>query len=57
MWISLLGPLEVRSGEGTVVNVGGLRPRSLLALLALNAGRAVGSDQLIDGLYGEEAAR
>ncbi|NGN63779.1 AfsR/SARP family transcriptional regulator [Streptomyces sp. A7024] len=54
MRISLLGPLTVRSAEGAVVNVGGPRPRSLLALLALNAGRVVGTDQLIDGLYGEE---
>ncbi|MFD2686898.1 BTAD domain-containing putative transcriptional regulator [Streptomyces phyllanthi] len=54
MWISLLGPLQVRSGEGAVVNIGGPRPRSLLALLALNAGRVVGTEQLIDGLYGQE---
>ncbi|CAI7979578.1 SARP family transcriptional regulator, regulator of embCAB operon [Frankia sp. Hr75.2] len=54
MWISVLGPLQVRSGEGATVNVGGPRPRSLLALLALNAGRVVSTEQLIDGLYGQE---
>ncbi|MDQ7908786.1 BTAD domain-containing putative transcriptional regulator [Phytohabitans sp. ZYX-F-186] len=54
MRISLLGPLQVRSDEGTGVNVGGPRPRSLLALLALNAGRVVTTDQLIEGLYGQD---
>jgi Bacterial transcriptional activator domain/Transcriptional regulatory protein, C terminal len=37
-----------------MVTVGGPRPRALLALLLLDAGRVVSIDRLIDGLYGEE---
>src|SRR3954468_11343233 len=49
----VLGAVGVRGDDGTDVPVGGPRVRSLLALLALNAGRVVGADTLIDGLYGE----
>lgn len=34
--------------------IGGPRPRALLALLLLDAGRVVNTDRLIDALYGEE---
>lgn len=44
----------MRSDEGVTVHVGGPRPRSLMALLALHAGRVVPADQLIAGLYGTE---
>ncbi|WP_236788923.1 BTAD domain-containing putative transcriptional regulator [Amycolatopsis sp. GM8] len=44
----ILGPV-LADGE-----VGGPRPRALLALLLLDAGRVVGTDRLIDALYGEE---
>jgi hypothetical protein len=37
---NILGPLEVRSG-GVLLSVGGVRQRSLLALLLLNANRVV----------------
>jgi predicted ATPase/DNA-binding SARP family transcriptional activator len=50
----ILGAVEARSGDGGQVNVGGPRLRSLLALLALDAGRVVTVERLIDGLYGEE---
>src|SRR5437660_4019801 len=50
----ILGPLEVRSATGELIAVGGLRPRSLLAMLLLEAGQIVNVDRLIDGLYGEK---
>ena len=52
----LLGPLEVRS-EGAPVQLGGPKQRALLALLLLDAGRAVSTDRLIDALWGEHAPR
>ncbi|HEU5473623.1 MAG TPA: BTAD domain-containing putative transcriptional regulator [Actinophytocola sp.] len=54
MWFGILGPLEVRSADGELVAVGGPRPRSLLAMLLLEAGRVVGTDRLVDGLYGAD---
>ena len=48
----LLGPLEVWRG-GRQVPVGGAKPRALLAVLLLRAGRVVSSDELIDALWGE----
>ncbi|GAA3792912.1 BTAD domain-containing putative transcriptional regulator [Sphaerisporangium flaviroseum] len=53
MQFGILGPLEVRTEEGEPVSVGGPRPRALLALLLLDAGRLVGLDRLIDGQYGD----
>ena len=54
----MLGPLEVRTGpdpaDGTVVEVGGARLRTLLIMLALHPGRLVTSGQLIDGLWADE---
>ena len=48
----ILGPLEV-IGHGGPLPLPGGRPRALLALLLLNAGRTVARDRLIDGLWGE----
>ncbi len=53
VWFAVLGPVEARSAAGDPVPLGGPRPRSLLALLLLDAGRVVGTDRLIDGLYGD----
>ncbi|MCW2920062.1 MAG: protein kinase [Actinomycetia bacterium] len=53
MWFGILGAMEVRHTDGSLVAVGGPRVRSLLALLLLNAGRMVTAETLIDGLYGE----
>jgi predicted ATPase/DNA-binding SARP family transcriptional activator len=53
MEIFLLGPLEVRD-QGRTLNVRGSRPRALLALLALNAGRLIPADRLIELLWGDE---
>ncbi|MEU0570230.1 BTAD domain-containing putative transcriptional regulator [Nonomuraea sp. NPDC005983] len=54
MHFGILGPLEVRTDEGETVSVGGPRPRALLALLLLDAGRLVGVERLIDGQYGDD---
>ena len=48
----LLGPLEVWLG-GRQLAVAGAKPRALLAMLLLDAGEAVSTDRLIDGLWGE----
>jgi predicted ATPase/DNA-binding SARP family transcriptional activator len=51
--VGILGPVEAHSPDGKV-SVGGPRPRTLLALLALRAGDIVPLDRLIDELYGSE---
>jgi predicted ATPase/DNA-binding SARP family transcriptional activator len=53
MRFGILGPLEVRSPAGEAIAVGGPRPRALLVMLLLNAGRVVGVEELIDGQYGD----
>src|SRR5919199_5289512 len=52
----LLGPLEVRGADGPV-QLGGPKQRALLALLLVDAGRAVSTDRLIDALWGEHPPR
>jgi DNA-binding SARP family transcriptional activator len=52
----LLGPLEVTS-EGAPLELGGPKQRALLALLLLEAGRAVSTDRLIGALWGEQPPR
>ncbi|MFC3449424.1 BTAD domain-containing putative transcriptional regulator [Amycolatopsis speibonae] len=54
MRFGVLGATEVRREDGTTVGVGGPRVRTLFALLALEAGRVVPAERLIDGLYGEQ---
>lgn len=54
--IRLLGPLEIRDGDRTLA-VPQLKPRALLAVLALNAGRVVSKDRLVDALWGEDAPK
>src|SRR5580658_7859349 len=53
----MLGPLEVRTDgdPGEVLEVGGLRLRALLIMLALRPGQFVPASQLIDGLWAEAA--
>ena len=53
MEFRILGPLEVRDG-GEPLTVGGVRQRTLLALLLLNANRPVSTDRLVAGLWGDE---
>lgn len=50
----ILGPVEARRGDRSPFPVGGPQVRALLAALALDAGRVVGRERLIDELYGEE---
>lgn len=54
MRIALLGPLRATEDDGTPIDIGGARLRMLLARLALDAGRAVPADALVDGLWGGE---
>ncbi|MFE7185964.1 BTAD domain-containing putative transcriptional regulator [Streptomyces erythrochromogenes] len=54
MRISMLGALDVRGEDGSGVGVGGTRLRALLILLALEPGRVVASELLIDGIWAEE---
>ncbi|MFG1828820.1 AfsR/SARP family transcriptional regulator [Micromonospora chersina] len=54
MWISLLGPLELRADTGTPVEVGGARLRRLLILLALEPGRTVTVGRLTGALWAGE---
>lgn len=53
--IRLLGSIEVIQ-DGVEVRVGGPKPRGVLALLALNVGRVVSTDRLLDGLWGPDAS-
>lgn len=50
---AILGPVEAHRPDGTPVALGGPQLRGLLALLALDAGRVVSAERLIDGLHGE----
>ncbi|MEU7900806.1 BTAD domain-containing putative transcriptional regulator [Nonomuraea sp. NPDC049152] len=54
MRFEILGPAMVRDAGGRPVAIGGPRVRALLVLLAVDAGRVVTQEQLIDGLYGAE---
>ncbi|MFC7533464.1 BTAD domain-containing putative transcriptional regulator [Actinoplanes sp. GCM10030250] len=53
MEIALLGPVELRTGTGEHLPVAGARLRTLVVLLALDAGRTVSADRLIDGVWGD----
>jgi len=48
--LRLLGPLEAASRSG-VVSLGGPKPRALLAVLALEPGRVVSVDRLVEALW------
>src|SRR5437764_4363347 len=51
--VRLLGPLEVCAGDVNL-RIAGTKPRALLAVLALDAGRALAGDRLIDELWPDE---
>ncbi|WP_407924299.1 AfsR/SARP family transcriptional regulator [Actinomadura macrotermitis] len=51
MRIAILGPLDVRDDTGRPVTVRGPRLRALLIRLALDPGRAVPADRLLDDLW------
>lgn len=56
MRIAILGPLQATTADGRPVDVGGGRLRALLARLALDAGRVVTTDALIDAMWHEPPA-
>jgi DNA-binding SARP family transcriptional activator len=55
MRFGILGPFEVTDDRGRDVALGGLKQRSVLAILLLHANEVVSSDRLIDELWGEDA--
>jgi DNA-binding SARP family transcriptional activator len=54
MEFKILGPLEVTE-QGRSLPLGGRKPRALLAMLLLRHGRVCSVDELIGGLWGDEA--
>ena len=52
MEFRILGPLEVIS-DGQALDLGGAKPRALLAVLLLNPNQVVSLDRLIDALWEE----
>jgi DNA-binding SARP family transcriptional activator len=52
--VRLLGPLEAGRGDGPVA-LGGPKPRALLAVLALELGRVVSTDHLVEALWPGDA--
>src|SRR5262245_54040697 len=54
MEFRILGPIEVVEGSRSLP-LGGAKQQALLAVLVLNANRAVSTDRLIDALWGERA--
>ncbi|MEU6250587.1 BTAD domain-containing putative transcriptional regulator, partial [Glycomyces sp. NPDC047010] len=53
MQIRMLGPFEVRLGDGRAADVQGARLRALAAALALQPGTVVRKDALVDWIWGE----
>jgi class 3 adenylate cyclase/tetratricopeptide (TPR) repeat protein len=54
--LRILGPLEAIAG-GRALDLGGPKPRALLAVLLVHAGEVVSTDRLIDELWGELAPK
>ncbi|MEV7170031.1 BTAD domain-containing putative transcriptional regulator [Streptomyces sp. NPDC093224] len=54
MQISVLGALDVRADDGSGIAIGGARLRTLLILLALEPGRVVASELLVDGIWAQD---
>ena len=50
--LRVLGPVDA-SADGRRLALGGAKPRAVLAMLALEANRALSVDRLIEGLWGE----
>ncbi|WP_189241490.1 BTAD domain-containing putative transcriptional regulator [Planobispora rosea] len=55
MEIRLFGPVEVVDAEGRAVDLGTRKQRAVLAMLALEPGRVVSLDRLIEELWAGEA--
>src|SRR5258706_13706730 len=56
MQIGALGELQVLDDNDRDIVVTGAKMRALLVMLALQCGRAVPADQLVDGLWGPESS-
>lgn len=54
MEVRVLGGLELLDDQQKGLPIAGAKLRALLALLALNAGRVVPTDQIVDALWGED---
>ncbi|MDX1659758.1 MAG: BTAD domain-containing putative transcriptional regulator, partial [Nitriliruptorales bacterium] len=54
MEFRVLGPLEVVDDDGEPVAIGGPKPRTLIAVLALDVRHAVSSDRIIDAIWGDD---
>lgn len=54
MRFALLGPLSVATDDGEI-ECAGSKPRTILALLLLNANSVVSRDRLVEALWGEHA--
>jgi predicted ATPase/DNA-binding SARP family transcriptional activator len=57
MEVRLLGPVDVVADDGSVVAVPGQKLQLLLAALAVERGRVVSTDRLVDILYGDDPPR
>jgi len=53
MKFSILGPIRVTDGE-RLLNIGGPKQRTVLAILIAGGGRAVSSDVIAEAVYGDE---
>lgn len=52
MRVGVLGPLQIRDGAGTEVRLPAAKQRAVLAVLALEAGRVVSTDRIVDEVWG-----
>jgi predicted ATPase/DNA-binding SARP family transcriptional activator len=52
--IAMLGPLEVRADSGQPVEIGGVRLRTLLILLALEPGRVLTIRRIVEALWEDD---
>lgn len=57
MWFRVLGPLRVETTRSEALPLGGLKQRTVLAMLIASAGQPVSVDRLVEGVYGDEAHR
>lgn len=53
MKFRILGPLEISGDGGAPASLGGLRQRSVLAILLLHANEVVATERMVDGLWAE----
>jgi YVTN family beta-propeller protein len=53
MYLRLLGPVEARL-DGQSIALGAPKQRAVLAMLALEVGRTVSADRIVEGLWGEQ---